>query len=75
MHQTPLDQMRNLVKQLQGTVMNGGGVSTSSELEKGKKGKEIRKSEKYNDEDADVTIVSSDGVALKVHSFLLTRAS
>jgi hypothetical protein len=74
MHQIPLEQMKDPVEQLQGTVINGGGVSTSSELEKAKQRKEIRRSEKYSDKDADVTIVSSDGVAFKVHSFLLSRA-
>jgi hypothetical protein len=31
--------------------------------------------DKYNSEDADVTIVSSDGVAFKVHSYQLQAAS
>jgi hypothetical protein len=35
----------------------------------------IKTSERYNEEDADITIISSDGTAFKVHSFLLLRAS
>lgn len=32
-------------------------------------------SERYNEEDADVSIISSDNVLFKVHSFPLARAS
>jgi hypothetical protein len=35
----------------------------------------VKMSEKYNENDADVIIVSSDGVAFKVHSLILGRAS
>jgi hypothetical protein len=42
---------------------------------KGKEGKELKMSERYNEDDADVTIIFSDGVVFKVHSFLLLRAS
>lgn len=64
-----------------------GGESTAIRKEKKKKrgkkkgkqaGKEvkvIKTSERYNEEDADITIISSDGTAFKVHSFLLLRAS
>jgi len=36
---------------------------------------DVQVSERYNEEDADITIISSDNVAFKVHSLLLTRAS
>jgi len=36
---------------------------------------DVKVSERYNEDDADITIISSDGVAFKVHSLLLTRAS
>ena len=36
---------------------------------------DVQVSERYNEEDADIIIISSDGVAFKVHSLLLTRAS
>jgi hypothetical protein len=32
-------------------------------------------SDKYNDEDADITLISSDNVAFKVHSYQLMAAS
>lgn len=32
-------------------------------------------SDQYNEEDADVTIITSDGVTFKVHSYLLKSAS
>ena len=35
----------------------------------------VKVSERYNEDDADIIIISSDGVAFKVHSLLLTRAS
>jgi Ni/Co efflux regulator RcnB len=35
----------------------------------------IKVSERYNEEDADITIISSDGVSFKVHSLFLVRAS
>jgi hypothetical protein len=46
----------------------------------GGKGKEREKekekmSDRYNEDDADVTLLSSDGMIFKVHSFLLVRAS
>lgn len=47
-------------------------LSVETDIEKGKAGKV---SERYNEEDADVTLVSSDGMIFKVHSFLLIRAS
>jgi hypothetical protein len=37
--------------------------------------KERNVHEKYNSEDADVTLVSSDGVEFKVHSYRLQAAS
>jgi hypothetical protein len=36
---------------------------------------ELQVSERYNEEGADVTMISSDGVIFKVHSFLLVRSS
>jgi hypothetical protein len=36
---------------------------------------DIKFSERYNEDDADITIISSDGIAFRVHSLLLTRAS
>ena len=47
-------------------------ISVGTDVEKGKVGKV---SERYCEEDADVTLVSSDGMIFKVHSFLLVRAS
>jgi hypothetical protein len=35
----------------------------------------INVSERYNEEDADITIISSAGVSFKVHSLFLVRAS
>ena len=35
----------------------------------------IKVSERYNEDDADITIISSDGVSFKVHSLFLVRAS
>jgi Ni/Co efflux regulator RcnB len=35
----------------------------------------IKVSERYNEEDADITIISCDGVSFKVHSLFLVRAS
>ena len=46
--------------------------SVGTDVEEGKAGKV---SERYCEEDADVTLVSSDGMIFKVHSFLLLRAS
>lgn len=40
-----------------------------------KKGGEGTVSERFNDEDADVTIVSSDGVIFKMHSYVLKTHS
>jgi hypothetical protein len=42
----------------------------------GEEGKVTEKvSDRYNEEDADVILVYSDGMIFKVHSFLLVRAS
>jgi hypothetical protein len=42
----------------------------------GEKGKATEKvSDRFNEDVADVILVSSDGVIIKVHSFLLVRAS
>jgi len=52
--------------------------NNDEERGKGKKRRrnsDIHLSERYNEDDADITIISSDGVAFKVHSLLLTRAS
>jgi hypothetical protein len=62
------------------------GQEGKEEKEKGKEEKEvegkkrkwesgIKVSERYNEEDADITIISSDGVSFKVHSLFLVRAS
>lgn len=68
-----LNTMKTLLEQLEQTVKNGNGVETKGK--EGKEGKELKMSERYNEDDADVTIISSDGVVFKVHSFLLLRAS
>jgi len=68
--QVGLDTMRTLLEQLEETVKDGNG-----EALKGKERKELKVSERYNEDDADVTIVSSDEVVFRVHSFLLLRAS
>jgi len=47
-------------------------LSVGADVEEEKVGKV---SERYCEEDADVTLVSSDGMIFKVHSFLLVRAS
>jgi len=52
--------------------------NNDAERGKGKKRRlnsDTHLSERYNEDDADIIIISSDGVAFKVHSFLLTRAS
>jgi len=36
---------------------------------------EIKMSDKYNEDDADLTIISSDSVAFKVHSNVISRVS
>ena len=36
---------------------------------------DLKMSGRYNEEDADITIISSDGVAFKDHALLWTRAS
>jgi hypothetical protein len=68
--QVGLNTMKTLLDQMEETLKNGNGGEV-----KGKEGKESKMSERYNEEDADVTIISSDGVVFKVHSFLLLRAS
>jgi len=45
-------------------------MATSERVESGSK-----TSERYNEESADLTLVSSDGVTFKVHSFALLRNS
>jgi len=45
------------------------------EDKKRKHNADLKMSERYNEEDADITIISSDGMAFKVHTLLLTRAS
>jgi hypothetical protein len=54
------------------------GEKMDEEKVEGKKRRwnsDVKVSERYTEEDADITIISSDGVAFKVHSLLLTRAS
>jgi Ni/Co efflux regulator RcnB len=67
------------------------GQEVKEEKEKGKEEKEaeekeaegkkrkwesgIKVSERYNEDDADITNISSDGVSFKVHSLFLVRAS
>ena len=68
--QVGLETMKTLLEQLEETVNNGNGGEM-----KGKEGKGLKMSERYNEDDADVTIISSDGVVFKVHSFLLLWAS
>jgi hypothetical protein len=68
--QVGLNTMKTLLDQMEETLKNGNGGDG-----KGKEGKESKMSERYNEDDADVTIISSDGVVFKVHSFLLSRAS
>jgi len=68
--QAGLDTMKAFLEGLEKTVKAGNGGET-----KGKERKELKMSERYNEDDADVTIISSDGVVLRVHSFLLLRAS
>lgn len=36
---------------------------------------EVQMSDKYNEDDADLTIISSDSVAFKVHSNVISRVS
>jgi ribose 1,5-bisphosphokinase PhnN len=67
--------------------LDGRGSESSKKEKKKRRGKKkgkeaekevkrnIKTSERYNEEDADITIISSDGTAFKVHSFLLLRAS
>ena len=45
------------------------------EDKKRKHNADLKMSERYNEEDANITIISSDGMAFKVHTLLLTRAS
>ena len=40
-----------------------------------KEEEDLETAARYMEEDADITIISSDRVAFKVHSFLLLRAS
>jgi hypothetical protein len=40
-----------------------------------KEEEDLETSGRYSEEDADITIISSDRVLFKVHSFLLLRAS
>ena len=42
---------------------------------KRKSGSDLKNHRRYNEEDANITIISSDGVSFKVHSFILLRAS
>jgi hypothetical protein len=54
------------------------GEDMDSEKVEGKKRRwnsDVKISERYDEDDADITIISSDGVAFEVHSLLLTRAS
>ena len=46
-----------------------------AECKKRRWNSDVRVSERYNEDDADITIISSYGVAFRVHSLLLTRAS
>ena len=46
-----------------------------AEGKKRKLDSEIKVCERYNEEDANITLISSDSVAFKVHSFILLRAS
>jgi bifunctional pyridoxal-dependent enzyme with beta-cystathionase and maltose regulon repressor activities len=71
--QVGMNTMKTLLEQLQQTVKRGN--EGDSKGEEGKEVKELKMSERYNEEDADVTIISSDGVVFKVYSFLLLRAS
>ena len=60
-------------------VTKDGKEQTQDEGGKGesdqKESPEPKLSERYRDEDADVTIVSSDGVTFKVHSCFLKSSS
>jgi hypothetical protein len=68
------------------TPLDRGGSEPIKKEKKKRRGKKkgkqaekevkfIKSSERYNEEDADITIISSDGTAFKVHSLLLLRAS
>jgi hypothetical protein len=48
---------------------------SKSKGKKRKRDSEPEVSERYNEDDADVTIISSDRTAFKVHSLFLVRAS
>jgi len=45
------------------------------DLKKRKHGSDIKVCERYNEDDANITIISSNGISFKVHSFILLRAS
>lgn len=45
------------------------------EAENPKSASEITVCERYNEEDANITLISSDSVAFKVHALMLLRAS
>lgn len=54
-----------------------GEGSSSGEKEEMKKDQKpkVQMSDKYNEDDADLTIISSDSVAFKVHSNVISRVS
>ena len=45
------------------------------DLKKRKHGSDIKVCERYNEDDANISIISSNGISFKVHSFILLRAS
>lgn len=59
------------------TVGLDGEGSASAEKEETKTDEkpEVQMSDKYNEDDADLTIISSDSVAFKVHSNVISRVS
>jgi hypothetical protein len=56
--------------------LKGGESELGNKDEVIKEGKpEVKMSTKYNEDDADLIIISSDGVSFKVHTSIIVRAS
>jgi hypothetical protein len=57
-----------------GLNVEGSELDKKDGVKKEKK-KKMKMSTKYNDDDADLTIISSDGFCFRVHSIIILRAS
>jgi hypothetical protein len=74
-------EAEDLVRSSKTSLEVKGEKEEKGEEDKEKEGKKrkwesgVRISERYNEEDADITIISSDGISFKVHSLFLVRAS